>query len=60
MKGAEVLNLLQPYPHEEMGAYAVSPLVNSPSNDGPRCVEPITDSPSDAPRLKLTYARTRG
>lgn len=34
--------LLRPYPHEEMSAYAVSALVNSPSNDTPRCVEPVS------------------
>ena len=40
MRGAELLTtLLPPYPDGEMDAYAVSPLVNSPSNDGPRCVE---------------------
>jgi putative SOS response-associated peptidase YedK len=60
VKGAELLNLLRPYSHEGMGAYAVSPLVNSPSNDDPRCVESIADGPPGAPRLKLTYARTRG
>jgi putative SOS response-associated peptidase YedK len=60
VKGAGLLDLLRPYPLEGMGAYAVSTLVNSPSNDGPRCVEPVADGPSDAPRLKLTYARTRG
>ena len=32
--------LLRPYTHGEMSAYAVSLLVNSPSNDDPRCVEP--------------------
>ena len=32
--------LLRPYPYDEMGAYEVSPLANSPSNDGPRCAEP--------------------
>jgi putative SOS response-associated peptidase YedK len=31
--------LLLPYPHEQMAAYAVSSLVNSPRNDGPRCAE---------------------
>lgn len=36
--------LLRPYPHEEMSAHAVSPLVNSPANDGPRCVEPLGGS----------------
>jgi putative SOS response-associated peptidase YedK len=33
--------LLQPYPAEEMIAYAVSPLVNSPANDLPVCIEPV-------------------
>lgn len=33
--------LLRPYPHEGMSAYAVSALVNSPSNDGPRCIKPM-------------------
>lgn len=60
VKGAGLLNLLRPYPHEGMGAYAVSPMVNSPSNDGPRCVESIAGDRSDTPHLKLTYARTRG
>ena len=60
VKGAELLNLLRPYPREEMSAYAVSTLVNSPSNDDPRCVEAIADDPSGATRLKLRYARTRG
>jgi putative SOS response-associated peptidase YedK len=34
--------LLRPYPQGEMSAYAVSALVNSPSHDGPRCVEPLS------------------
>lgn len=43
VRGAELLRpLLCPYPHGEMGAYAVSALVNSPSNDSPRCVEPAS------------------
>ena len=33
--------LLRPYSHVEMSAYAVGALVNSPSNDTPRCVEPV-------------------
>jgi putative SOS response-associated peptidase YedK len=42
MRQPEILmRLLSPYQHEEMNAYAVSALVNSPSNDGPRCVEPL-------------------
>jgi putative SOS response-associated peptidase YedK len=33
--------LLRPFPHAEMAAYPVSAVVNSPLNDGPRCVEPL-------------------
>ncbi|MDQ3743237.1 MAG: SOS response-associated peptidase [Acidobacteriota bacterium] len=33
--------LLRPYSDEEMTAYAVSGLVNNPSNENPRCVEPL-------------------
>ena len=33
--------LLRPYEHQEMRAYAVSPRVNSPSNDDPHLVEPL-------------------
>ena len=39
-----LLPLLRPYPREGMAAYAVSPVVNSPSNDSPRCVEPARES----------------
>lgn len=35
--------LLRPYPPEEMAAREVSPLVNNPANDDPRCVEPVAD-----------------
>ena len=33
--------LLQPYPSNEMVAYPVSPLVNSPKNDKPECIQEI-------------------
>ncbi len=36
----KLLSLLQPYPGEEMTAYPVSRLVNSPMNDGPELIEP--------------------
>ncbi|BBL81025.1 SOS response-associated protein YedK [Rubrobacter xylanophilus DSM 9941] len=32
--------VLRPYPEEELEAYPVSRLVNSPANDDPRCIEP--------------------
>ena len=38
---AELNHLLQPYPAEEMTAYAVSRLVNKPSNDTPNCILPV-------------------
>ena len=36
----ELMNLLKPYPPEEMEAYPVSKLVNSPENNKPECIEP--------------------
>ena len=37
----ELEKLLQPFPVDEMTAYPVSTLVNSPKNDVPECVEPL-------------------
>ncbi len=34
--------LLAPYPSESMTAHRVSRLVNSPANDGPECIVPVT------------------
>jgi putative SOS response-associated peptidase YedK len=34
-------SLLQPYPADEMDAYEISTLVNSPKNDDPSIIEPI-------------------
>ena len=39
-----LLPLLRPYPREGMTTYAVSLMVNSPSNDSPRCVEPAREN----------------
>ena len=39
----DVAPLLKPYPSEPMEAYPVSPLVNSPANDDPRCIEPLRE-----------------
>lgn len=38
---AELVALLQPYPADKMLAYPVSPLVNSPRNNSPECIQPI-------------------
>jgi putative SOS response-associated peptidase YedK len=37
----QLQHLLVPYPAEEMTAYPVSKLVNSPKNDLPDCIQPI-------------------
>jgi putative SOS response-associated peptidase YedK len=39
---AELLALLKPYPADEMKAYAVSTLVNSPRNDIPEVIQPVS------------------
>ncbi len=38
-----LLPLLAPYPEEEMEAFAVSRKVNTPANDSPDLIEPLTD-----------------
>ena len=38
---SQLAPLLRPYPAEEMVAYPVSRLVNSPQNDVPECVRPL-------------------
>lgn len=45
-----VADLLRPYPPDEMEAFPVSPRVNAPKNDGPDCIESLTegdDEPKD-------------
>ena len=37
----ELNALLRPFPAEEMIAYSVSRMVNSPANDVPECIEPV-------------------
>lgn len=38
-----LLSLLKPYPSEELKAYPVSQLVNSPANDSPEVLEPVAE-----------------
>jgi putative SOS response-associated peptidase YedK len=33
-------SLLKPYPADEMAEYPISTYVNSPKNQGPKCIEP--------------------
>ncbi len=40
---------LGPYPPEAMTGFRVSPLVNSPANDDPRCVEPLAGGEDPGP-----------
>lgn len=37
-----LLSLLDPYPDDEMEAYPVSTLVNSPKNESSQCIEPLS------------------
>jgi putative SOS response-associated peptidase YedK len=39
---ATLAPLLRPYPADDMEAFAVSPLVNNPRNDDPRCIAPAS------------------
>ena len=48
MTPAAAAELLVPYPAERMEAYPVSSAVNSPSTDGPACIEPAAE-PDAAP-----------
>jgi putative SOS response-associated peptidase YedK len=41
----ELQSLLTPFAAEEMEAYAVSLLVNSPGNDAPECIAPVSRLP---------------
>ena len=45
---SKLLPFLAHYPHDEMEAYEVSRLVNSPKNDRPECTVPIGQS-GDSP-----------
>jgi putative SOS response-associated peptidase YedK len=40
-KADQLSPLLKPYPTEEMLAYPVSRMVNSPNNDTPACIQPL-------------------
>jgi putative SOS response-associated peptidase YedK len=39
----DFVSILTPYPADEMEAYPVSRLVNSPDNDLPDCIRPVSD-----------------
>jgi hypothetical protein len=39
--------MLAPFPAEELEAYPVSTIVNSPKNDSAECVRPARDLPRD-------------
>ena len=48
LKPEELNDLLKPYPADEMEAFPVSTMVNSPRNDGPQLIER-----SDPPKTTL-------
>ena len=51
---AALAGILSPYITDEMAAYEVSSLVNSPANDGPEVVVPVGQvRPGDGPALRL-------
>ena len=51
---AALAGILTPYTTDEMAAYEVSSLVNSPANDGPELVVPVGQvRPCDGPALRL-------
>ena len=41
----DLQSLLRPYSPHEMAAYPVGLRVNSPANDSPACIEPLSSSP---------------
>lgn len=56
MEDAAVLqDLLVPSAADGLTMYAVSPLVNSPSTDDPRCIERLSDSPPPQPAERLLF-----
>jgi putative SOS response-associated peptidase YedK len=48
---APLLDLLRPYPAEEMETYQVSTMVNSPANDTPECLAPSSMASLAEPTL---------
>jgi putative SOS response-associated peptidase YedK len=38
----DLQTLLKPFAPEELAAYPVSTYVNSPKNQGPKCIEPVS------------------
>jgi putative SOS response-associated peptidase YedK len=42
---SQLESLLQPYPTDQLRAHAVSPFVNSPRNDSPRCIDVAPEKP---------------
>jgi len=45
----EFLELLSPYPADEMTAHPVSSLVSSPANEGPELIQPVAIPPESTP-----------
>jgi putative SOS response-associated peptidase YedK len=56
---AELRGLLVPLPAEELNAYEVSALVNSPANDSPECVRPVVAPRPDNVITRSTWTRVK-
>lgn len=52
---AALQELLRPCPADRLVIYPVSPWVNRPANDGPRCIERLADSPPPSPAERLLF-----
>ena len=50
---------LRPWPSEYMEAWDVSPLLNSPDNDTPACVQPFASSQPSKRQLAAPVANKR-
>jgi putative SOS response-associated peptidase YedK len=53
---ADAKEVLRPLEADVMEAYPVAPLVNSWENEGPRLIEPVTDSPEQEVQMGLPFA----
>jgi putative SOS response-associated peptidase YedK len=54
----ELRSLLVPLPADDLEAYEVSTLVNSPRNDSPECVQPVVAGLEDEGRQRLLLIPT--
>lgn len=51
-EATHLLDLLRPYPSDDLLMYPVQPLVNSPRNETPQCIEPLDDEDDGGSELR--------